>query len=98
MKLYEFLNNINFVFFSKLFMLEELVVLILFYNFIKLIVFGSLLELLWPTQYFNKKHSSDHLFLKNRTFVETVVKLRRKTRFYIVFNRAFFKKFFFKKK
>lgn len=98
MKLYEFINNINFFFNSKLFLVEEFVVLLLFYNFVKLIVFGSLLELLWPTQFFNRRHSSNYSLVKIRTFTETVLKLRRRTPFYKIFNRALYKYRFFKKK
>lgn len=63
----------------------------MFYNFIKLIIFNSIVELIWPTQLFNRKHGSSHQLLRFRTFTETVSKLRLKNPFYRTFNIALIK-------
>lgn len=68
----------------------------MFYNFIKLIIFGSIVELIWPTQFFNRKHSSSQQLLRFRTFTETVLKLRIKNYYYIVFNQSLLKYLFVK--
>ena len=39
-------NNLNFFINFKLFLVEEIVIIFLFYNFIKVLIFGSLLELI----------------------------------------------------
>lgn len=54
---------------------EEIVVLSIFYNFMKIIVIGSLVELIWPTHFFNKKNNVTNL-LKFRSFNEALIKLR----------------------
>jgi hypothetical protein len=68
-----------------------MIVIFMFYNFIKLIIFGSIVELIWPTQFFNRKHSSAYQLLRFRTFTETIIKLRKKNYYYSVFNKAMIK-------
>jgi hypothetical protein len=75
---------------------EEIIIIFIFYNFIKLIIFGSIVELIWPTQFFNRRHNSGFQFIRFRTFVETLIKLRSKTSNYKVFNRSFLKFYFVK--
>ena len=98
MKLYEYINNFNFFINFKLFFIEEIIVIFMFYNFVKLLIMGSLVELIWPTQFFNRRHSSGFNLIKYRSFTETVIKLRRKSRFYKAINKILFKHNFFKKK
>lgn len=91
MGIYSFLNDLNYYIQLKLFFIEEIIVIFMFYNFIKLIIFNSLVELLWPTQIFNRKHSSSQQLLKFRTFTETVTKLRLKNYYYRAFNKSLLK-------
>lgn len=93
--LFEFFNNFNFYFNFKLFSVEEIIVIFIFYNFIKTLIFGSLLELIWPTQFFNRRHNIKNL--RFRTFVEVVSKLKINNNFYNVFNKSFLKILFLKK-
>lgn len=93
MGIYSFLNDLNYFIQLKLFFIEEIIVIFMFYNFIKLIIFNSLVELIWPTQYFNRKHGSSQQILRFRTFTETVSKLRLKNYYYRSFNKAFIKHF-----
>ena len=75
--------------------LEEIIVIFLFYNFIKLLIFGSVFELIWPTQFFNRRHSNS--FLKIRTFTEVLSKLKINNNYYNVFNSYLLSYFFLKK-
>jgi len=92
----DIVNNLNFFLNMKLISSEEIVIIFLFYNFIKSIIFGSIVELIWPTQFFNRRHniSTD---LKYRSFTETIVKLRNNNHNYNVFNLTFLRYFFLKK-
>ena len=96
MGIYNFLNDFNSYIQIKLFFAEEIVIIFLFYNFIKLIIFGSIVELVWPTQFFNRKHSSSHQLIRFRTFTETLVKLRPLNINYNVFNKSMIKHYFIK--
>ena len=71
-------------------------VIFFFYNFIKVLIFGSLLELIWPTQFFNRRHNNLSQ-LRFRTFTEVVAKLRVYNLNYNVFNKFLIRYFFFKK-
>lgn len=82
---YDFFNNINFYLNFKLISAEEIIIIFLFYNFIKLLIFSALLELIWPTQFFNRRHSN--YLIKYRTFSETIVKLKSKNNLNNVFNK-----------
>ena len=91
MGIYSFLNDLNYYVQLKLLFVEEIIVIFLFYNFIKLIIFNSLVELIWPTQFFNRKHSSSQQILRFRTFTETVSKLRLINYYYFSFNKGLIK-------
>lgn len=97
MNFYEYINTVNFFFNAKLFLVEEIIVIALFYNFIKLLILGSLVELIWPTQFFNRKNNIGFNFIRYRTYTETIIKLRRKTKKYKAINKILFKYFFVKK-
>ena len=57
-------------------MLEDIFVVLMLYSFIKLILLSSIVELIWPTQFFNKRHSSGVVSFRLRTYVEALLKLR----------------------
>ena len=54
---------------------EELIVALILYVFVKYTIMCSLLELIWPTQYFNKKHILGTTVNRVRTLVEYILKL-----------------------
>lgn len=91
----EFFNNFNFFINFKLFSIEEIIIIFLFYNFIKILILGSILELIWPTQFFNRRHTKS--FFKYRTFTETLSKLKNCGNLYNIFNHVFINYFFLKK-
>lgn len=94
--IYNFLNDFNYYIQLKLFFAEEIIIIFLFYNFIKLLIFSSIVELIWPTQYFNRKHSSSYQLIRFRTFTETLIKLRPRYSNYSVFNKSMIKHYFIK--
>lgn len=94
MGIYSLLDNLNFYIQLKLFFVEEIIIIFMFYNFIKLIIFNSVLELIWPTQFFNRKNGSSYQILRFRTFTETVSKLRIINYYYFTFNKSLIKHIF----
>jgi hypothetical protein len=93
MDILEFINILNnYLNFYFLFS-EELIIIFLFYNFIKLLIFSSIFELIWPTQFFNRRNNFS-LILKFRSFTETLLKLRYKYITKRLFNKIFFNYFF----
>ena len=80
----------------KIFSIDELVTILLFYNFFKLLAFSSLVELIWPTQYFNRKHNINYKTFRYRTYVEFLLKLRTNNVIYKTFNKKLLNYFFVK--
>ena len=60
--------------------LEDVFVVLMLYSFIKLILLSSLIELIWPTQFFNRRNSMGvTTSLRLRTYTEVLLKLRLST-------------------
>ena len=97
MNIYEYINNLNCYFNLKLMFSEEIIIIFLSYNFMKLLIFTSIVELIWPTQFFNRRHTTGFHLIKFRTYTETLTKLRIKTPLYKVFNKSILKHFFVKR-
>jgi hypothetical protein len=57
-------------------MLEDIFVVLMLYSFIKLVLLSSLVELIWPTQFFNRRNSMGVTNYRLRTYTETLLKLR----------------------
>jgi hypothetical protein len=74
----------------------DLLLVLLIFNFIKIIGFSSLLDLIWPTQFFNRRHDIGFKIVRFRTYTETILKLINKTPFYTVLNKYLINFFFFK--
>ena len=91
----EFFNNFNFFLNFKLISVEEIIIIFMFYNFIKIIIFGSIFELIWPTQFFNKRHNLNKI--KYRDFIETILKLKINNNVNNVYNLYLLDYFFLKK-
>ena len=56
--------------------LEDIFIVLMLYSFIKLVLLSSLVELIWPTQFFNRRNSNGVTSFRLRTFVEVLTKLR----------------------
>lgn len=82
-------NYFNFCFLFS----EEIIIVFLFYNFIKLLIFSSVFELIWPTHFFNRRNNFNSV-LKFRNFNETLLKLKSNYLVKNSFNLIFFNYFF----
>jgi len=56
--------------------LEDIFVVLMIYSFLKLILLSSLVELIWPTQFFNRRNAMGVTSFRLRTYVEVLLKLR----------------------
>lgn len=56
--------------------LEDVFVVLMLYSFIKLVLLSSLVELIWPTQFFNRRNSMGVTNFRLRTYTEVLLKLR----------------------
>lgn len=56
--------------------LEDIFVVIMIYSFIKLVVLSSIVELIWPTQFFNRKNTTTTNSFRLRTYTESILKLK----------------------
>lgn len=56
--------------------LEDVFVVLMLYSFLKLIILSSLVELIWPTQFFNRRNSMSVTSFRLRTYTEVLLKLR----------------------
>jgi hypothetical protein len=56
--------------------LEDIFVVLMLYSFIKLVVLSSIVELIWPTQFFNRRNSMGVVNFRLRTYTEVLLKLR----------------------
>ena len=90
-----FFNDLNLYLNFKLISIEEIIIIFLFYNFIKVLIFGSVFELIWPTQFFNRRHCNK--FFKVRSFTESILKLKNNNSYYNTFNLYILNYFFLRK-
>jgi hypothetical protein len=82
----EYLFTLNFLNFYKNFLWEDFIVVLLLYNFIKYLIMCAMIELIWPTQFFNRRHNTGYQAFRLRTYTETLLKLRGYSSFFYVFN------------
>lgn len=92
----EYIQKLDFFNFYLNWNLEDVLVVILLYNFFKYIIMCSIVELIWPTQFFNRKNNIGYQVIRFRTYTETVLKLRDYSSFYYLFNIFMLKNIFFK--
>ena len=74
---------------------DDLVVIFMIYSFIKILLLSSLNELVWPTQFFNRRHNIGFQVFKFRTFTEVVLKLKSANSFIFLYNYIFLNYFLF---
>lgn len=89
-KLFEYFifDFFNYYFFS---FFEDLITVFMFYNFFKLLLMCVINELIWPTQYFNKKHNIGYQTYRLRTYSEVILKLRNLNSYNYIFYLLFYK-------
>ena len=56
--------------------LEDVFIVLMIYSFLKLILLSSVVELIWPTQFFNRRHLVSITTFRLRTYTEVFLKLR----------------------
>ena len=93
----EFFQNLDFFNFYTNWNFEDVIVVFLLYNFFKYLIMCSIIELIWPTQFFNRKNNIGYQVLRFRTYTEVILKLRNYSSFYYIFNIFLIKNIFFKK-
>ena len=86
----EWLNNLFLKLNTLIFNSDELIIIFLVYNFMKLLIFNAVIELIWPTQFFNKKNNINFSIIKYRGFIETLLKLRKNYKRYYIFYKSFY--------
>ena len=90
--------SLDFFNFYNFFNFEDLFTIMLLYNFIKYLIVITLNELVWPTQFFNRRHVISYNSYKFRTFTEYILKLKGYTSYTYILNLFFFNyKIIFKK-
>ena len=81
--------------FSVFLYLDNLLLILFIYTFFKTILISSIFELIWPTQFFNKKNNLSYVISKKRLFTEFFLKIKNFNKFIFIFNIFFFKNFKF---
>lgn len=72
--------------FYNYFNLEDFLVIMYCYIFFKFLIIATLFELIWPTQYFNRKHITGYQNYRLRTYTESLLKLKNYNNLYSIFN------------
>ena len=82
-------NNTPFFFINLNFLFEyfnNLILIYFLYFFFKLVLISSIVELIWPTHFFNKKNSIYNIKTRNRFFLEFFLKTFKKNSNITIFN------------
>ena len=56
--------------------LQDIFIIMMLYIFLKLTLLGSLIELVWPTHFFNKRNLTTTNSFRIRSFIEVIIKLQ----------------------
>lgn len=92
----EFLNKLDFFNYYLNWNFEDVLVVFLLYNFFKYLITCSIIELIWPTQFFNRKNNIGYQLFRFRTYSETILKLRNYSSYFKIYNLFFLKNNFLK--
>lgn len=76
--------------FYKYFFYEDFIVVLFLFSFFSHLFATLVVELIWPTQYFNRKHNIGFQLVRFRSFTEVLLKLRNYNSYYNVFYKFFF--------
>lgn len=68
---------------------DDLIVILMLYSFIKILLMSSVIELIWPTQFFNRRHNIGFQVFKHRTYTEVLLKLNTPNQFISISNTIF---------
>lgn len=90
---YNSISNLN----LEMFSIDEFFLILCFYNFFKLLSVSILMELLWPTHFFNRKNTILFKFVRKRSFLEFLLYLFRPFYRNIVANKFFIRYVFIRR-
>lgn len=90
----DFLNNMHYFLNTYLYSFDELLTILFIFNFFKLTMWSSIFELLWPTQFFNRRNNIFYQSFRFRTFVEFNLKLNSVSTNYSSFYKNFISYYF----
>ena len=76
------------------FAFEDFVVVIFLYSFFKYLIMCAITELIWPTQFFNRRQNIGYQVWRFRTYTEVLLKLRGYSNYYYAFNTFLIKYIF----
>jgi hypothetical protein len=82
-------NIYNFFSISYSTIFDDLIVVSMIYTFVKILIMTSVIELIWPTQFFNKKHNISFQTYKHRNYIEVCLKLNQLNQFTLISNLTF---------
>ncbi len=71
---YFYLNILDFYVYS---FLEDIFIICMVYNFLKLLILGLLSEMVWPTQFFNRRNFIGTSNIHKRVYTEYFTKFYR---------------------
>ena len=71
-------------------MVEQIATFIFIYGAMNFIAWSTIIELIWPTHFFNRRHTSSPEFLRFRTYTETILKLSAYSSHFLVLNTHYF--------
>lgn len=54
------------------------------------LAWSTVVELIWPTHFFNRRHTSSPEYIRFRTYTETVLKLSSYSDFFYILNNYYF--------
>ena len=70
-----YVNNLNIItIYINIIFIENIILVLILYFFFKTLIMSSILELVWPTHLFNKKNNFSYSNVKNKLFLEILLK------------------------
>ena len=75
---------------TKKAIVEQIATFIFIYGAMNFIAWSTIIELIWPTHFFNRRHTSSPEFLRFRTYTETILKLSAYSSHFLVLNTHYF--------
>lgn len=69
---------------------EQIIIFVFIYCTMNFLAWSTVVELIWPTHFFNRRQSSSQEFIKFRTYTEVLLKLSAYNDFFYVLNNYYF--------
>lgn len=75
---------------TKKAIMEQITTFIFIYGAMNFIAWSTIVELIWPTHFFNRRHTSSSEFLRFRTYTETILKIVAYNSHFFILNLHYF--------